>query len=90
VGFFILGGNNIMNSRVYQAVKSSQSDNNINYSDFQNLNTDLGFEFKRQNGSHAVYYHNGIGKFMNIQPDGSKAKGYQVRQLRGIIIAHGL
>ena len=79
-----------MKNRIYNAVIKGQSDSNINYSDFQNLIVDLGFEFKRQNGSHAVYYHNGIGKFMNVQPVGNKAKGYQVRQLRGIINAHGL
>ena len=79
-----------MNKKIYNAVASGRSDNNINYSDFQNLIIDLGFEFKRQNGSHAVYYHAGINRFMNIQPIGSKAKGYQVRQLRGIITAHGL
>jgi len=79
-----------MKSKVYNAVTSGQSDNNIRYADFQNLITDLGFVFERQRGSHEVYYHDGIDEFMNIQPDGSKAKGYQVRQLRGIISAHGL
>jgi hypothetical protein len=34
--------------------------------------------------------HNGVDEFLNIQLDGNKAKGYQVRQLRAIILAHGL
>jgi len=79
-----------MKSRVYNAVMSGQSDNNIKYTDFQNLITDLGFVFERQRGSHVVYYHDKVDEFMNIQPDANKAKGYQVRQLRGIMLAHGL
>jgi hypothetical protein len=79
-----------MKSKIYNAVISGQSDNNIKYVDFQNLIMDLGFVFERQRGSHVIYYHGGINEFLNIQSDGSKAKGYQVRQLRGIIIAHGL
>jgi len=69
---------------------SGQSDNNIRYSDFQNLIIDIGFVFERQRGSHIIYYHDSIGEFMNIQPDGNKAKGYQVRQLREIINEHNL
>lgn len=79
-----------MKSKVYNAVMGSQSDNNIKYSDFQNLIIDLGFVFERQRGSHVIYYHDGINEFMNIQPDGNKAKAYQVRQLRRIILVYGL
>jgi len=79
-----------MRIKVYDVVLSGKSDNNIKYTDLQTLITDLGFIFERQRGSHAIYYHNGIDEFINIQPDGSKAKGYQVRQLRNIILEHGL
>ena len=79
-----------MNTKVYDAVISGKSDNNINYIDFVNLLIDLGFEFRRQRGSHKMYYHNEINAFMNIQKDGSKAKAYQVEQLRSIIIKHNL
>jgi hypothetical protein len=79
-----------MKYNVYSAVKGGQSDNNIKYADFQNLIIDLGFVFERQRGSHAIYYHDGVDEFMNIQPDGNKAKSYQVRQLRGIMLTHSL
>ena len=79
-----------MNKKVYESVMSGKSDNNIKYTDFQNLIIDLGFVFKRQNGSHAMYYHYGIREFMNIQKHGNKAKDYQVKQLRDIIIEHNL
>jgi predicted RNA binding protein YcfA (HicA-like mRNA interferase family) len=74
-----------MNEKVYKAVMGGISDNNIKYADFQNLVVDLGFVFQRQEGSHAIYRHMACRANMNIQPDGSKAKGYQVRQLRGLI-----
>lgn len=79
-----------MNKRIYESVTSGESDHNIEYEDFQNLIVDLGFEFNRQRGSHAMYYHNGIKEFMNIQKHGSKAKNYQVKQLRDIIREHDL
>ena len=79
-----------MNKKVYNKVKSGRCDNSIRFSDFCNLIIDLGFNFKGQNGSHKVYYHNGIKESMVVQNANSKAKGYQVRQLREIIIKHDL
>ena len=37
-----------------------------------------------------MYYHSEIKEFINIQKDGNKAKDYQVKQLRDIIIEHDL
>ena len=74
-----------MNQKVYNDVMSGKSDNNIHFADLRKLMVDLGFDFIRQNGSHLQYFHHDIKAFMNIQKDGSKAKGYEVRQLRKII-----
>ena len=79
-----------MNKKVYTAIMSGKSDNNIKYTDFQNIIIDLGFKFRRYNGSHEIYYHFGIKERMNIQKDGNKAKEYQVKQLRNIILKHKL
>lgn len=79
-----------MNHNTYNDVLSGKCDNNIRFADFRNLIVNLGFVFLRQNGSHIQYFHNDIKVFMNIQKDGSKAKGYEVRQLRKIIIKYGL
>ncbi len=79
-----------MNQKIYNNVISGKSDNNINFNDFRNLIIDLGFDFIRQNGSHIQYFNRKINAFMNIQNDGSKAKGYEVRQLRKIIQKYGL
>ena len=74
-----------MNKKVYQAVISGKSDNNINYKDFQNLIVNLGFDFARQRGSHEMYFNDEIKRYMNIQNDGSKAKPYEIKQLRNLI-----
>jgi len=79
-----------MNQKTYNDVKSGKSDNNINFNDFCNLIIDLGFDFKGQKGSHKSYYHSKINERMTIQNANSKAKGYQVRQLRNIINKYGL
>ena len=79
-----------MNKKVYESVMGGKSDNNIKYKDFQNLIIALGFEFSRQKGSHVMYYNERIKEKMNIQKDGSKAKDYQIKQLRDIIIKYNL
>ena len=79
-----------MNQSAYDRIISGKSDNNILFSDFQNVIEGVGFEFKRQKGSHMVYSNPDISERMVIQKDGSKAKSYQVRQLRDIINKHGL
>ncbi|MCL2405666.1 MAG: type II toxin-antitoxin system HicA family toxin [Defluviitaleaceae bacterium] len=80
-----------MKNKVYNAVTSGQSDNNIRYADLKNLILSLGFIFKGQKGSHAGYYHPDVHARISIQPtkDG-KAKPYQVKQLRDIINHNGL
>lgn len=79
-----------MASNTYNDVINGKADYNIGYADFQSLILRLGFEFKRQKGSHTMYYHSGVNAFLNIQKDGAKAKGYEVRQLRNIILQYGL
>ena len=79
-----------MNQKTYNDVMSGKSDNNIRFNDFRNLIVDLGFDFIRQNGSHMQYFHRELKAFMNIQKDGAKAKGSEVRQLRKIMLKYGL
>lgn len=79
-----------MKSKVYDAVINGRSDNNIKYTEFQNLIVDLGFIYQRQEGSHRVYRHPVYRISMIIQPDGNKAKGYQIKQLRLLIKKYSL
>jgi len=79
-----------MNQKLYSIIVSGQSDNNIRYSDFQNLIVDLGFVYQRQEGSHRIYRHPIYRIRIVIQPHGNKAKGYQVKQLRALIEKYNL
>lgn len=42
----------------------------------------------RIKGDHFIYYKVGVAEIINIQPDGNKAKAYQVKQIRGLIIQY--
>ena len=79
-----------MDKKLYEAVISGKSDSNINFNDFRNLIVDLGFKFRNQNGSHITYKHEALRIMFNVQPIGSKAKKYQVAQLRRIIEMYNL
>ena len=65
------------------------SDANIPFDDLRGLLVRLGFD-ERIRGSHHVYRKEGIEEKLNLQQDDSKAKPYQVRQVRFIIIKYHL
>ena len=49
----------------------------------------LGFE-ERIRGGHHIFTKDGVPEIINIQPKGSKAKVYQVKQIRDIILKYKL
>jgi len=65
------------------------SDTNILFDDLCNFLRRLGFE-ERINGSHHIFRKEGVLDKINLQRDGSKAKGYQVRQVRKVILEYNL
>lgn len=64
-------------------------DANISFNDLCQLLTQLGFE-ERVRGSHHIFVRKGVAERINLQRDGSKAKPYQVRQVRAVIVGYGL
>jgi len=64
-------------------------DANIAFSDLQNILENIGFSC-RIKGDHFIYAKEGIDEIINIQPDGNRAKPYQVKQVRNIIIKYRL
>jgi len=75
--------------KILQEIMSGTKDKNINFSELQRLLETLGFQC-RIKGDHFIYYKNGIDEIINIQPDGNKAKPYQVKQVRNIILKYCL
>jgi predicted RNA binding protein YcfA (HicA-like mRNA interferase family) len=75
--------------KILLKVLEANSDANISFDDICTLMESLGFN-RRIKGSHHIYYKDGIFEIINIQPNGSKAKPYQVKQIRHIIIQYKL
>jgi predicted RNA binding protein YcfA (HicA-like mRNA interferase family) len=71
------------------SILSGSSDANINFRDLQAVLESLGFSY-RIKGSHHIYSHSTVNEIINIQPLGAKAKAYQVKQVRNIIIKYKL
>jgi len=65
------------------------SDANIPFNQLRNLLRRLGFS-ERVRGDHHIFTMNGVEEILNIQPQGNKAKPYQVKQIRAVIVKYRL
>ena len=65
------------------------SDANIPFDGLCGLMRNLGFD-ERIRGSHHIFTKEGVEEIANLQPIGSRAKAYQVKQVRGIILKYKL
>jgi hypothetical protein len=65
------------------------SDANVPFNDLRQLLTSMGFE-ERIRGSHHMFRRAGIVEKINLQREGNKAKVYQVRQVRTVILKYKL
>ena len=75
--------------KIFAEVMSGSKDNNIRFSELQRLLDNLGFQC-RIKGDHFIYWKDGIDEIINIQPNGNKAKSYQVKQVRNLILKYKL
>jgi len=71
------------------SVLSGARDKNIRFTDLRTVLERLGFQC-RIKGDHFIYTKEGIEEILNLQPLGSRAKPYQVKQVRGVILKYGL
>jgi predicted RNA binding protein YcfA (HicA-like mRNA interferase family) len=85
----MLGGLMGRKDKLVQRVLSGASDANIVFADLCSLLRTLGFQ-ERTRGSHHIYTKDGIEEILNIQAKGDKAKPYQVKQVRTIIVPYKL
>jgi hypothetical protein len=69
---------------------SGNADNNFSFDDLRNLLLHFEFIERATGGSHRIFYKEGIEEIINTQPKGSKAKPYQVKQVRLIILKYKL
>jgi predicted RNA binding protein YcfA (HicA-like mRNA interferase family) len=70
-------------------ILQGESDANVDFDDLCRMLRSLGFD-ERVRGSHHIFRKDGVRELVNLQREGSKAKVYQVRQVRGVILRYGL
>lgn len=70
-------------------VLSGTSDANISFAELCQLLQQLGFD-ERIRGSHHIFTKEGVEEILNLQPKKAKAKPYQVKQVRAVILRYKL
>lgn len=71
------------------SILSGTKDKSILFADLCSVLDRLGFQC-RIKGDHFIYTKDGVEEIVNIQPVGNKAKPYQVKQVRNIILKYQL
>ena len=75
--------------RLLSDLLRGRSNANVEFEELCQLLRSLGFE-ERVRGSHHIFRKAGIEERINLQRDKRKAKVYQVRQVRAVIVKYGL
>lgn len=70
-------------------ILTATSDNNIGFAELRSFLKGLGFD-ERIKGGHFIFSKTGVAEIVNIQPEGNKAKAYQVKQVRNLILKYKL
>lgn len=74
--------------KLLEKILRGLSDNTISFEELCRLLVRLGFD-ERIKGSHHIFSKEGVEEIINLQPtSGGKAKGYQVRQVRNLILKY--
>jgi hypothetical protein len=76
-------------SKLLRKILGGKSDENIAFEDLCSLLRWLGFD-ERIRGSHHLFTRDDLVEILNLQPRGASAKAYQVKQVRTLIVEHGL
>lgn len=75
--------------KLLQHILMRRGDANVPFAALCQLLSRLGFE-ERIRGDHHIFTMHGVEEIINTQPKGNKAKSYQVKQIRGIVLKYGL
>ena len=69
-------------------ILSGRSDQNFEFEDLCYILERAGFQSRSGKGSHRIYHREGIDEILNVQPRGSKAKPYQIKQVRDLLLKY--
>jgi hypothetical protein len=76
-------------AKLLNRILHGTSDKNIDFEPLCSLLKRLGFS-ERVKGDHHIFWKGGVSEILNLQPRGSKAKSYQVKQVRQIVLLYKL
>ena len=74
--------------KTLQKLLSGTADGNMAFADLLGLLSSKGFRIRQGSGSHVIATQTGVQERITLQADGSKAKAYQVRQVRNVFLNH--
>jgi hypothetical protein len=75
--------------KLLNRILRGMSDASIPFTELCGLLRYLGFD-ERIRGDHHIFTKVGVVEILNLQPKGAKAKPYQVKQVRGVILRYRL
>lgn len=75
--------------KLLETILRGTPDANIPFSGMCQLLKKLGFD-ERTRGDHHIFTKYGIEEILNVQPQGSRAKRYQVKQVRSLVLRYKL
>jgi hypothetical protein len=73
--------------KLLYSIMSGRQDKNILFADLCLVLERNGFVC-RIKGDHFIYTKDGVAEIINLQPVGNKAKPYQVKQVRDLILKY--
>ena len=75
--------------KLLERILRGTTDANIGFGELCQLLRRLGFD-ERIRGSHHIFTRDDVAEILNLQPFGTQAKPYQVKQVRSVIVRYKL
>jgi hypothetical protein len=88
MGLFVSGAWRMsVDEKLLERILRGTADANIPFDRLRHLLQGFGFD-ERVHGSHHIFVKEGVEEILNLQPRGAKAKPYQVKQVRMVILKY--
>lgn len=76
-------------AKLLDRIMRGTSDSDVAFAPLCQLLRGLGF-VERVRGDHHIFSRDDVEEILNLQPKGSLAKAYQVKQVRALFLRYGL
>jgi predicted RNA binding protein YcfA (HicA-like mRNA interferase family) len=74
--------------KLFARILSGRADKNLDFDDLCHILERAGFQSRSGKGSHRIYSKGGVVEIINVQPRNAKAKPYQVKQVRELLLKY--